>query len=193
MEEEQVHLFSRRVLSLVRWDERGSDWYFWLRAAIYSGDNRGNQSRLCGYKFQKIHRGDGRLILHITKTKLEYRQSWLCQELLGKLLQRHFVWSNRLFWTNDSQPILYVGLKHLEFVNVICKQKHTFTNKKKTCEGILLDTENVEKTFFSPSFSLSGSSLCFCRSPFWPQEAEVHDSHCGLNRTKGIRVLPGVF
>lgn len=126
MEEEQVHLFSRRVLSLVRWDERGSDWYFWLRAAIYSGDNRGNQSRLCGYKFQKIYRGDGRLILHITKTKL-----WLCQELLGKLLQRHFVWSYRLFWTNDSQPILYVGLKHLAFVNVICKQKHTFTNKKK--------------------------------------------------------------
>lgn len=152
MEEEQVHLFSRRVLSLVRWDERGSDWYFWLRAAIYSGDNRGNQSRLCGYKFQKIYRGDGRLILHITKTKLEYRQSWLCQELLGKLLQRHFVWSYRLFWTNDSQPILYVGLKHLAFVNVICKQKHTFTNKKKNVWRYFIRHRKCGKDIFFPLF-----------------------------------------
>lgn len=45
-------------------------------------------------------------------------------------------------------------------------ETHFYQQKKKTCEGILLDTENVEKTFFSPSFSLSGSSLCFCRSPF---------------------------
>lgn len=102
--------------------------------------------------FRKYTGGDGRLILHITKTKLEYRQSWLCQELLGKLLQRHFLWSYRLFWTNDSQPILYVGLKHLAFVNVICKQKHTFTNKKKNVWRYFIRHRKCGKDIFFPLF-----------------------------------------